>query len=218
MDEKQSALPLAPTTPAPAAPSPTPDLSQTVATLAAQKAEVERKLADFTKAQEAAAKKHADDLAAQGDWRAKAELHASKLSEVEKQLQEQAEHAALGRMWAERENKRVTDVAARMDDNWKRTLDAIPTLQGKADYVALFEQTQATAVAAGSSPSLPRATPPPGGAPAPASTSANLIAMLNRREISLDEAQQRFPREYAEQVGSGGTSFSKTKRKTLWSS
>jgi hypothetical protein len=218
MDEKQSALPLAPTTPAPAAPSPTPDLSQTVATLAAQKAEVERKLADFTKAQEAAAKKHADDLAAQGDWRAKAELHASKLSEVEKQLQEQAEHAALGRMWAERENKRIADVAGRMDDNWKRTLDAIPTLQGKADYVALFEQTQATAVAAGSSPSLPRATPPPGGAPAPASTSANLIAMLNRREISLDEAQQRFPREYAEQVGSGGTSFSKTKRKTLWSS
>lgn len=212
MDDKGTAQLELSTTVAAPAPTPVPDHAAVIAALSTEATEAKRQLAQFKTDQEAARAKLAEEQAAQGDHRQKADFLASKVIELEKQLAESSDFIGYGKTWHERETKRITDVSAQMDESWKRTLDAIPSLQGKADYVALFQQTQTQAVDA---TGTPRAKPHVMGTAAAAATRVDLVKMLNERSISLEDAEKKYPQEYAAQISASVSSISKPKRKAF---
>lgn len=114
--------------------------------------------------------------------------------------------AAIGRTWRENESARITKAAETMPPEWRSVVDAATDIQAKANLVALYEaqtktQTQTTADPQTSSPpSSPARKPLPQGAPVSATTTIDLVAMLNRHEISAAEASRRYPREYEAQI------------------
>jgi len=175
----------------------------------AQRAEkAERELAARLAAETAAAEAHKKDLEASGKHAELLAIRTKELEDLKAAYAAVQPDAGYGKAWRESETKRIERATETMDENAKRVLDGIEGLPAKSAFVAFYEQTQARGANAdaSSSPSLPTRKPPPSAAPAPATHSVDLVAMIESKQITVAEARRKYPTEYLAQVESQVTS------------
>lgn len=184
-----------------------------LAAYAARAVQAESKLQEIEASRQSAAAKHIEELAANGKHKELADSYASKLAEAEKTLASLQEDAGYGRSWRETESARIASISEQMTPEWKEMLETAASLPAKAKLVALFEKTQAQASEALSSPSASKAKAPVMGVPAPAANSFDLVKMIATGQLSVGEAERRFPAEYAAQVEANAAGTHKPKRR-----
>lgn len=135
-----------------AAPSPPLDVAALVARLAAYEA----KDVEATSAQRAAQAALEAELAAKGEHAKLAEALSAKLAALEPD-------AAVGRAYRERETAKIADAAKGLAAEDRAILDALPSLDSKAAFLARISAVPKSATA------------PPGASGGPPSSTASLV-------------------------------------------